>query len=147
MPKSIMSKLWSIIDSSLLSRHIKNMALDGQVCFYRWLFVNLVKPWRCTVEAVEPVNSIIKDVSDAKLLPMTVSAYPVNFVCFYYIMMIQQCCLCPNGRYLSSFPATHTTHPIYVSLVMLQWLWKVTQNPTVSASYQESFKTLAIILL
>ena len=30
-----------------LPRNTKDLAIDGQVCFYRWLFADAVKPWRC----------------------------------------------------------------------------------------------------
>ena len=33
--------------------------------------------YRCTTESVEPLNGINKDAWGAKLLPTTVSAYPV----------------------------------------------------------------------
>ena len=56
---------------------------------YRWPSVlsltacaNPVKPWRCNTGYVEPVNGIIKDASSAKLLPMTLLTYPVDWVCF-----------------------------------------------------------------
>ena len=43
------------------------MAKDGQVCFYRGLFANPVKPQRCTIELVKPLDGINKDVGGAKL--------------------------------------------------------------------------------
>ena len=51
------------------------MAIDGQVCFHRQTFANPVKPLRCTTGSMEQVNDINKDVSGARLLPMTVSTY------------------------------------------------------------------------
>ena len=42
------------------------------------IFDDTVKPPRCTVGSVEPVNGINKDVSDARLLPTTVLTYPVD---------------------------------------------------------------------
>ena len=62
----------------LLSRHTKHMDIDSQVCFHRWLFLSLVKPWRCTTRHVESVNGINKDVSGDKLHPTTVLAYHVD---------------------------------------------------------------------
>ena len=38
-------------------------------------FADLVKPPRCTVGSVDPVNGINKDVSGVRLLPTTVSTY------------------------------------------------------------------------
>ena len=152
MPKSIMSKFWSIIDSiidsSQLSRHTKNM--HG----FRWpnLLLQMVFCQPCQTMKVHcrgcrPVNSIIKDVSGAKLLPMTVLAYPMNCVCFCHILMIQHCCLCPNGRYLQLSTHIHYPPPLCTTCGVTVAVKKVTQNSTVSASYQESCKTLAIILL
>ena len=54
------------------------MPLDGQVCFHRWLCADHVKIPRYTTEPDRPVNGINKDVSGAKLLPTTVSVYPVD---------------------------------------------------------------------
>ena len=54
------------------------MTIDGQVCFQRQLFVDLVKPEKYSTESVEPVNGINKDMSDATLLPKTISTYPVD---------------------------------------------------------------------
>ena len=41
------------------------------------------------------MNGIIKDVCGIKLLPMTISAHPVDFVCFWHLLKTQHCCLCP----------------------------------------------------
>ena len=49
------------------------MTIDGQVYFHNWLFVDPVKPPRCTTGSVGLVNGINKDVSGTSLLPMTVS--------------------------------------------------------------------------
>ena len=37
------------------------MAEDDQVCFYKRLFSNPVKPLRCTTEPVRPLDGINKD--------------------------------------------------------------------------------------
>ena len=41
-------------------------------------FVDPAKPQRYTIGSVEPVNGINKDVNGARLLLMTISAYPVD---------------------------------------------------------------------
>ena len=61
------------------------MAVDGQVYFHRWLFIVPVRPPRCTSGSLGPMNGINKDVSGTRLLPMTVSTYPVNWVCFCHL--------------------------------------------------------------
>ena len=54
-----------------MSRHTKHMAIDGQVFFHRQLFVNPVKPWRCTTDPVEPVNGTNKYKNENKTHPFT----------------------------------------------------------------------------
>ena len=73
-----------------------------------------VKPPRCITESVEPVNSINKDVSGDRLLPTTVSTYPVEWVCFCHLLKTQNCCLCPNGRHNPS-PGAHPLPPLITS--------------------------------
>ena len=62
----------------MLSKRTKHMAKDGQVYFYRELFVNFVKPQRCTTESVGLLDGSNKDVSGAKLLLTNISVYPVD---------------------------------------------------------------------
>ena len=45
---------------------------------FKQLIADPVKPSRWTTESMGPVNGINKDVSDARLLPTTVSTYPVG---------------------------------------------------------------------
>ena len=74
------------------------MAEDGQVCFHRRLFANPVKPQRCTIVPVRPLNGINKDVGGAKLLLTTTSVYPVDCACICPLLKTQHHCLCPNGK-------------------------------------------------
>ena len=61
---------------------------------YRWLsllsqiaFVDPVKPQRhTTCRDFQPVNGINNYVSDARMLPITVSTYPVDWVCFCHLL-------------------------------------------------------------
>ena len=93
------------------------------------------------------MKTIIKDVSGAKLLPMTVSAYPVVYVC-HLLLKTQHCHLCQNGRYNlpsgarppqppTATPITRPlqllppAHPLHLPLMILQ---TVAVNPTVLAS-------------
>ena len=55
---------------------------------------------------MELVNSIIKDVCGAELLPVIISAYPVDCVCFWHLWKTQYYCLCLNRKYNLS-PAAH----------------------------------------
>ena len=61
----------------------------------------------------------------AKLLPTTVSVYPVDCVNICHSLKTQHYCLCPNGRYNLPLAAHPLTPPIlspysYVPLVILQ---------------------------
>ena len=67
------------------------MDIDGQVCFHRRPFAIPVRLLRCTTGSLGPVNGINKDVSDTRLLPMTVLTYPMNCVCFCHLLKTQQC--------------------------------------------------------
>ena len=78
---------WTLkLNSSTIQAH--------QAHSYKWpnlllqmAFVDHNKPWKCTAGLVKPVNGIIKDVSGAKLLPTTISAYPAGLVCFYHLLL------------------------------------------------------------
>ena len=82
------------------------VVIDGQVCFHRWLIADPVESLRCTTGSMGLVNGINKDVSGARLLPMTVSTCSVDWVSFCHLLKTQHYCLCPNERY-SSFLTTH----------------------------------------
>ena len=45
------------------------LAICGQVCFYRCHFPDVVKPWKTTTEPVGPLRAINKAAWGAKLLP------------------------------------------------------------------------------
>ena len=61
-----------------LPRNTKYKAIADHVYFHRQLISNPVKPPRCTTGPVRPVKGINKDVSGARLVPMTVLTYPVD---------------------------------------------------------------------
>ena len=54
------------------------MPIDGHVFFHRWPFVVPVRPQKCTLASLGPVNGINKDVSGTRLLPTTVLTYTVD---------------------------------------------------------------------
>ena len=78
---------------------------------HRRLFAVPIKPSRCTIGSMGPVNGINKDVSDTRLLPMTVSAYPMDWVCFCHLLKTQECCLCPNRSITHLWLPIHLHHP------------------------------------
>ena len=76
VPNRTKTEIKFIAEHSCTTKH---MTTGGQVCFHRQLFACPVKPRRCTIGSLEPVNSVInKDVSGPRLLPMTVLTYPVD---------------------------------------------------------------------
>ena len=72
------------------------MAIDGQVCFQRQPFAASVpfKPPRCTTGSLGPVNGINKDVSGARLLPMTALTYPADESVSVTDWKTEQCKIC-----------------------------------------------------
>ena len=97
------------------------MAKDGQVCFHRRLFVNPVKPQRCTTEPVRPLDGINKDVGGAKLLLTVTSVYPVDCICICPLLKTQHHCMCSNGS-CNPPSASHPPTFLYMSLMILQSL-------------------------
>ena len=75
---------WKLKIQSFTTQNTKH--INGQVYFHRWLFANPVKQPRCTTRCVEPMNDVNKDMSSARLLPMTVLTYPVDWVCFSHLL-------------------------------------------------------------
>ena len=133
IPKAqeVKSKLQLYIEATYtqaLSRHTKNMAVDGQVCFYRQLFVDLVKPQGCTTRPLVPLRGTNKTVGRATLLPTTVWAYPVMAVYVDYWMYSTAVCVQMEGTTHLQLP-THPSplppiHPLYMLSVILQQLKK-----------------------
>ena len=82
--------------------------IDSQVCFHKWDPVKLC--WGIT-GPVEPLGSTNQSLWDAKLLPMSVSTYPVDCVHLCHLLRTQYHCLCPNGG--ENLPlACPPTHPL-----------------------------------
>ena len=74
------------------------VAINSQVCFHRWLFADSVKLYWCITGPVEPLVNTNQNWWGAKLLPMSVSVYPVDCVHLCYLLTTQYHCLCSNGR-------------------------------------------------
>ena len=96
-----------------LSRCISYMAIDGQICFHKWLFANLVKPHSCITGPVGPLGSTNQNWLCARLLPMAVLIYPGVCLHSCHLKGSQHHCLWPNGRkgLPLAFPPTPTTLP------------------------------------
>ena len=98
---------------------------------------------------MELLGGINKDVCGAKLLPTTVSAYTMNFICSCHLVKTQHCCLCSCGRYNLPSAAHPPHHPPYTPshpptpLVcaicdITVHVKKVAENPAVLASKQKN---------
>ena len=76
----------------------QHVAIDGQVCFHRWLFSNPVKPrWGFTVPFGLP-GSTNQNWLCARLLLMAVLIYPVVCAHSCHLLRTQHYCLWPNDR-------------------------------------------------
>ena len=87
------------------------MAIDSQVCFYRQLFADPVKPSWCITGPVGPLGSTNQNWLGAKLLPMAILIYHVVCVHRCCLFRAQHHCLWPNSRedLSSTCPPTPTT--------------------------------------
>ena len=93
------------------------MAIDSQVCFHRWLFSDPVKLHWCIMW---PVESLGHNWLGAKLLPMSISNYPMDCVHLCCLLRAQYHCLCPNGgEGLPSTCSPTTTPPLPAAHTLL----------------------------
>ena len=95
----------------LHSYTVQRHPIDSQVCFFRLLFANPVKPLWYIIGPVEPLQSTNQNWWGAKLLPMSVLISPVDCVYLCHLLRTQHHYLCPNGRESppSAYPLTSTT--------------------------------------
>ena len=77
-----------------LFKDIKHLSLDGQVCFYRQLFSNAVKPRGCILWPVWPLRGINKTAWGAKLMLTAGLPSPVSCASLSHLLMPQHCHLC-----------------------------------------------------
>ena len=75
---------------------IIHLRLDGQVCFYRRLFCDAVKPLGCISWPVWPLRGINKTAWGAKLILTADLACPVSCASLGHVLMAQHCHLCLN---------------------------------------------------
>ena len=92
-----------------LLRDTKHLRLDCQVCFYRRLFYDTVKPQGCLSWPLWPLRGINKTAWGAKLILTAGLAYPVSCASLGHLLMAFgfECLLYP--AYGS--PPALTTHP------------------------------------
>ena len=77
-----------------LSRNTKHLRLDGQVCFFRQLFSDAVKPRGCISWPVWPLRGINKTAWGAKLILTAGLANPVSCASLGHLLTVQHCHLC-----------------------------------------------------
>ena len=82
--------------TNALSRDTMHLRLDGQVCFYRRLFCNAVKPRGCISWPVCPLRGINKTAWDAKLILTADLAYHLSYASLGHLLMAHHCHFCLN---------------------------------------------------
>ena len=109
------------------------MGVDAQICFYRQLFVDPVKPQGCTKGPLVPLSGTNKTVGSATLLPTTVWTYPVIVAVYVdYWMYSTAVCVLMEGIAHLRLP-THPP-PIHAIRDITAVEEKLSQNPAVSAT-------------
>ena len=93
-----------------LSKGTKHLRLDGQVCFYRRLFSDAVKPQGCISCPVWPLRGIDKAAWGDKLILAVDPASPVSCASLGHLLMVQHCPLCLSA-YFSPLTASHPPPP------------------------------------
>ena len=86
------------------------LRLDGQVCFYRWLYSDAVKPLGRISWPVCPLRDINKAAWGAKLILMADLAYPVSCASLGHLLIAQHCHLYLNACF-SLLTAPHLPPP------------------------------------
>ena len=91
-----------------LFRDTKHLRLDGQVCFYRWLFSDAVKPRGCLSWPLWPLRAINKTAWAAKLVLAAGLAYPVSCASLGHLLIAS---LCPLSLNVCFTPPTALHQP------------------------------------
>ena len=102
-PSQITQELKSNLLLNIKPTYTLVLPRNTKVCFHRWLFANPIKPLRYTTGFVEPVNGFNKDVSGARLLPMTVLTYLVVKLIILEIPNVQWTLFITHSRLLFYF--------------------------------------------
>ena len=90
-----------------LFKDTKLLRLDSQVCFFRWLFSDAVKPRGYISWPVWPLKGINKTAYGAKLILTADLAYHVSCASLGHLLMVQNCHLCLSV----SFSPPTAPHP------------------------------------
>ena len=96
--------------SCTIKRH-QALSLDGQVCFYRRLFPDAVKPRGCISWPVWPLRGINKTAWGAKRILTADLAYPVSCASLGHLLMAQRCHLYLNVPPMAPHPPPPPFNP------------------------------------
>ena len=137
-----------------LPRDTKHLRLDGQVCFFRRLFSDAVKPRGYISWPVWPLRGINKTAWGAKLILTAGLAYPVSCASLGHLLMAQHCHLSLSVCFSPplAFPPTPASppppsHPLYTQSVILQSSKKTaSETRVIQIACRISYETLAIQL-
>ena len=91
-----------------LSKDTKHFRIDGQVCFFRRLFSDAVKPQGCISWPLWPLRGINKTAWGAKMILTADLAYPASCASLGHLLMPQHCHLCLNA----CFSPPTAPHPL-----------------------------------
>ena len=92
-----------------LSRDTMHLRIDGQVCFYRRLFCEAVKPRGFILWPVWPLRGINKAAWGAKLILTADLIYHSSCASLGHLLMAQHCHFCLNVCF--SLPTARHTPP------------------------------------
>ena len=94
-----------------LSRDTKHLRLDGQVCFYRRLFSDAVKPRGCLSWPLWSLRGINKTAWGAKLILTAGLAFPVSCAGLGHLLMAKHCPLSLNVCFTPPTAPHRPPHP------------------------------------
>ena len=121
----------------------KDLRLDGQVCFYRQLFSDAVKPRGCISWPIWPLRGTNKAARGAKLILTADLASPVSCARLGHLLMAQHCHLCLSACLrLPTRPHSPTPYrlsDIYITAVEKNYL----NNQGYSIASRISYEILA----
>ena len=101
-----------------LSRDTMHLRLDGQVCFYRWLFCNAVKLQGCISWPVWLLRGINKTAWVAILILRADLLYHSSCASLCHLLMVQHCHFCVNVCFS---PPTAPHPPPQVHVIYVTW--------------------------
>ena len=94
-----------------LFRDTKHLRLDGQVCFYRRLFSDTVKPRGYLSWPLWSLRGINKTAWGAKLILTSDLAYPLSCAGLGHLLMVKHCPLSLNAYFTHLRLPTRPHHP------------------------------------